>query len=185
MGKMNARLLVMGPLLTVLIMTQNLFGGLYAVLAGVESREKAEKVAAEAAEILKAFPAAASRVVLRKNSGLWLVEVGPLGSNTGATTSPLLSELSKHYPGILLLREEIRSSGRKRGQKTTEESFLSAAKKGRSWEWVVLMVMTLAGYVAYRRRRERLRYLKREQEVLETRQKSLGMKLKGVERGRE
>ena len=184
MGKMIIRLLVMGCLLTALTVAENLSGGLRAVLAGVDNRQKAEETAAEAAEILKNFPTAASRIAVRKNLGLWLVEIGPL--DPGGTQTPvLLSALSKHYPGILVLGKEKRKIPSQRGVITTAGSSHPSEKRGRGWEWLILTIMALSGYAAYRLRGRRLRRLGVEQEMLETRQRSLRLKLKGAERGNE
>ena len=179
MEKMIARLLVAGCLLTASITAEDLSGGPRAVLAGVKSRQKAEKTAAEAAEILKDLPGAASRITVRKISGLWLVEIGPL--DPGSVRIPAV--LSKHYPGILILGEEKRKISPRTGGVFDAGSFPPPERRGRGWEWLILVIMALSGYAAYRLRGRRLRHLDAEQEVLETRQKSLSLKLKGAERG--
>ena len=182
MGKRITRLLVAGCLLSALIVAENLSGGLRAVLAGVESRQKAEKTAAEAAEIMKNLPGTASRITVHKTSGLWLVEIGSL-EPSGAGTPAVLAVLSKHYPEILIIGEEKRKISPRVGGVSTAGSSHSPEKRGRGWEWLILVIMALSGYAAYRLRGRRLRRLDAEQVVLETRQRSLRLKLKGAERG--
>ena len=182
MGKEIVRVFVMGCLAVASIFAGNPTGDLRAVVAGVESRQRAEEIAGETKEILKHFPVTSSRVHLRKNSGLWLVVITPLDPGD-VTTAPLLSALSKRYPGILLLGNGARSVMR-RGEPSKGPQRVTG-ENGLGREWMILLALGLAGYTAYRLRRRRLRNLGEEQEKLETRQRSLRLKLKGAvsERG--
>ena len=182
MGKMTIRLFVAGCLLSALIVAGNLSGGLRAVLAGVENRQKAEEIAAEAAEIMDNLPGASSRITVHKTSGLWLVEVGPLDPG-GAGTPAVLAMLSKHYPEILIFGEGKRKISPRIAGASVAGSSQPSEKRGRGWEWLILVIMAVSGYAVYRLRGRRLRRLDAEQAVLETRQKSLRLKLKGAERG--
>jgi len=181
MKKRIALFLVVGYLVTASIAAGKLPDSLRAVVAGVESRQKAEGIASETREILKQFPTIPARVLLQKNSGLWLVEITPIESNDAASSS-LLSVLSKRYPGILLLGRTTRNIPKGADREEASKSALrSREHSGRGWEWLTLLIMALAGVVAYGLRKRRLRSLGKEQEILENRQRSLRLKLKGEE----
>ncbi|HFC04013.1 MAG TPA: hypothetical protein ENJ74_03995 [Nitratifractor salsuginis] len=183
MGKRIARIFVMGCLVTAAVAAGNPKGDLSAVVAGVESRQKADEIAGEVKEMLKRFSVVSSRVLLRKNSGVWLVEITPLHSGE-ATTPPLLAALSKRYPGILVFGKEVGGVVQTEGGKSSKTPLRSTGEERRGLEWMILLVLALAGYTAYRLRRRRLRNLGEEQEILETRQRSLRLKLKGGNRER-
>jgi len=183
MGKRIARIFVIGCLVTASIAAGDPKGVLSVVVAGVESRQKADGIARDVKEMLKRFSVVSSRVLLRNNSGVWLVEITPLHPDD-ATTPLLLTGLSKRYPGILVFGKEAGGVTRTVGEKSSKSTLPSTGNEKRGLEWIILLLLALAGYTAYRLRRRRLRNLDEEQEMLETRQRSLRLKLKGGNRER-
>jgi len=161
-----------------------------AVVAGEESRQAAESIAADLNRIVsermkRGHPSV--QVGIDRAGGLWLVEVGPLEMQNTAP-DPLLGILAERYPGLLLLSQGAlppAEAGKisppvhgRRGYPGTVAIFGFTVR----WEWLALLFMATAGGLWLLLRARRLGRMEDEQKRLEYRQNSIRARLR-QERG--
>lgn len=156
------------------------------VIAGVESREAAERIAVEARPLIEKDEAGTpAALTIKQIEDTWLVEVTGL-SGDGTSPDPLLSTLAKRYPGMLLLPSGAAPSvgGRVVEEHVPPASQWSVAAVVKEYVWsgggAILLLGAILWLFLHLRR---LRGLREKQHRLEYRQNALRVKMERNGRG--
>ena len=153
-----------------------------AVIAGVESREAAERIVAATRRLIEEEERRSPVVLtIKKLEDSWLVEVRSIPGDADSP-DPLLATLAKHYPGMLLLSSDETADslpGRPVEAKMPSSSMqrIVAAIQEYIW-WVGGAAFLLFGATLwYFLHLRRLRGLGEKQHRLEYRQNALRVKM--------
>ena len=167
-------------LVSILIFSMQLFSETI-IISGTSNFKDAKKQALKAKGIFeKSSLKADENIKLKKEGNMWLVKV-----NTPSQDSPsgrrLISKLSSIFPGMLIMSKSKINSDTPNKQEVKSQSTPSSINFNKDgnfyWQWLLLLILDIVGWIAYRKRRKKILLLKNSQDDLDFRQHNIWEKL--------
>jgi len=155
------------------------------IVDGTPNLEDAQKDAQKAKEILERNSVKIEvnkSIKLKKEGDIWLVKV-KTPSKSSSEGKQIISELFSIFPAMVIIEKGNKDNDE--ADTTSTKPIIKEDKKDSNifldnelyWQWILLLILDIIGWIAYRKRRKRLQLLKESQDNLKSRQNSIWQKL--------